>query len=162
MAVMSRLVAKKACILLGECVPSLIPGTSKIRVKRLKLNENLLMYYKHDDFYHVQDPNKVCKSGDIVLIEELSEKVTTSVSHKLVNVIYPLGDITDPITKRKVVGDKYRDVLENIDKQFGESESRFVYEKAKSRGWQEDKRDFTHQDSYIKYHESEEDQPYAV
>jgi len=55
-----------------------------------------------------------------------------------------------------------RDDVEEVDRLYGLTKERFDYNKAPNRGWQEDKKDFTHRDSYIKYHESEEDQPYSV
>lgn len=55
-----------------------------------------------------------------------------------------------------------RDSLEEIDELYGLTEERFDYKNAPKRGWQEDKKDFTHRDSYIKYHESGEEQPYSV
>lgn len=53
---------------------------------------------------YAHDPDHLCKSGDIVLIEELPEKLTLLITHKVNKVVYPLGDITDPITGKKVVG----------------------------------------------------------
>lgn len=53
---------------------------------------------------YAHDPEKLCKSGDIILIEELPHKLTTLITHKVNKVVYPLGDITDPITGKKVVG----------------------------------------------------------
>lgn len=52
--------------------------------------------------------------------------------------------------------------MDNIDQLYGLTEERFDYKKAPQRGWQEDKKDFTHKDSYIKYQETEEEQPYSV
>jgi len=55
-----------------------------------------------------------------------------------------------------------RDDLEEVDKTYGLTEERFNYKNAPKRGWQEDKKDFSHKNSYIKYHETEEEQPYSV
>lgn len=52
--------------------------------------------------------------------------------------------------------------MEEIDKLYGLTNERFDYNKAPERGWQEDKKDFSHKDSYIKYQETEEEQPYSV
>lgn len=59
---------------------------------------------------YAQDNNKLSKVGDVVLLENLPEKLTTVIQHRVKEVIYPLGDITDPITGKKVVGDVYRSV----------------------------------------------------
>jgi len=52
--------------------------------------------------------------------------------------------------------------LEEVDKTYGLTKERFNYKNAPKRGWQEDKKDFSHKSSYIKYHETEEEQPYSV
>ncbi|KAE9536645.1 hypothetical protein AGLY_007047 [Aphis glycines] len=54
------------------------------------------------------------------------------------------------------------DDLEEIDNLYGLTDKRFNYNNAPKRGWQEDKKDFSHKKSYIKYHESGEEQPYSV
>lgn len=74
-----------------------------------------------------------------------------------------MGDITDPLTGKKVVVGKYREQIEEVNKVYGTSDKAFNYEQAPDRGWQEDKKDFTHRESYIKYHEFENNsQPYSV
>jgi small subunit ribosomal protein S17 len=50
----------------------------------------------------------MCKPGDIVLIKGLPEKLTPLINHEVLKVVYPFGDVTDPITQKKVVGDMYR------------------------------------------------------
>jgi len=37
-----------------------------------------------------------------VLIQELPEKLTTHITHQVLEVVYPLGDVTDPISNKKV------------------------------------------------------------
>jgi small subunit ribosomal protein S17 len=44
----------------------------------------------------------------MVLIQQLPEKLTRLITHKVLEVVYPLGDVTDPITGKKVVVSKYR------------------------------------------------------
>ncbi|GLG95638.1 Uncharacterized protein GBIM_02580 [Gryllus bimaculatus] len=155
--------AGRVAILLGQCVPCVKKDASKIRVKQLELDKNLLMYFRKDSYVYAHDPQKVCKTGDVVLVQELPEKLTTLISHKVLRVVYPLGDITDPITGKKVVGSRFREDIEEVNKLYGEEETRFKYDDAPERGWQEDKKDFTHRESYIKYHEfPDDDQPYAV
>ncbi|XP_018333124.1 28S ribosomal protein S17, mitochondrial [Agrilus planipennis] len=153
---------KKISLLLGHCVPSVKSQASKIRIKRLELDTNLLMYFRKDDYIYAYDPNKICKTGDIVLVELLAEKLTPLITHKVKEVVYRLGDITDPLTGKKVVVDKFRHQIDAIDDVFGPSPSKFNYDKAPERGWLEDKKDFTHVETYIKYHETGEEQPYAV
>jgi len=52
--------------------------------------------------YYAHDPEQQCKTGDVVLSQELSEKLTTHITHQVLKVVYPLGDVTDPITNKKV------------------------------------------------------------
>lgn len=120
-------------------------------------------YFSKFEFLYAYDPEKKCKTGDIVLIEQLPEKMTRLITHKVKSVVYPMGDITDPVTGKKVAGDKYRDDIEAINKVYGKLPTAFSYDKAPPRGWQEDKKDFTHVDTYVKYHEYENDnQPHSV
>lgn len=123
----------------------------------------VFQYFGEFEYFYAHDPEKICKTGDMVLIQQLPEKLTRLITHKVLEVVYPCGDITDPITGKKVVVGKYRDEIEEANKLYGESEGRFKYDKAPKRGWQEDKKDFTHRETYIKYHVFEnDDQPYAV
>lgn len=92
----------------------------------------------------------------------LPEKLTRLITHKVKEVVYPFGDITDPLTGKKVVVGQYRDYIEAEDEIYGKNKRAFKYEKAPSRGWQENKKDFTHLETYIKYHESGENDPAAV
>lgn len=120
-------------------------------------------YFRKDEYVYAYDPQKKCKTGDVALIEQLPKKMTTLITHKVKEVIYPLGDMTDPLTGKKVVGSKYRDHIEEVNKVYGKSTKAFEYESAPPRGWQEDKKDFTRKDTYWKYHVFEDDdQPYGV
>lgn len=98
----------------------------------------------------------------MALLELLPDRLTRLITHRVKDVVYPYGDVTDPITGKKVIAGKYRDQIATINEAYGKNETAFDYEKAPPRGWQEDKKDFTHVETYIKYHESGEDQPYSV
>lgn len=52
--------------------------------------------------------------------------------------------------------------MEAKDKLFGKNPNAFDYESAPDRGWQKDKRDFSYEETYRKYHMFEHDEPYAV
>lgn len=108
------------------------------------------------------DPEKKCKAGDIVLIQELTEKVTKLITHKVLEIVHQFGDITDPITGKKVVVGKYRDEIARDVEMYGKADSAFDYDKAPPRGWQEGAKDFTNKETYMKYHEFPENDPYAV
>lgn len=108
------------------------------------------------------DPDQKCKVGDVVLVKELPAKLTRLITHSVEEIVFQYGDITDPITGKKVVVGEYRDVVEEANKLFGQSASAFDYSKAPARGRLEGTRDFTHQETYIKWHEDGKDQPFAV
>lgn len=152
----------KKFLLLGQCVPTIKHNAAKIRVKRLELDENLLMYFRKDEFYYCHDPNKVCKMGDIVLIQALPQKLTKLITHEVKEVVYPFGDITDPITGEKVAKERYRQDMDRQAEIFGKLKSTFDYSKAPDRGWQEGKKDFTSKPTYTKFHVFDENDPYAI
>ncbi|KAJ2948299.1 hypothetical protein O0L34_g7536 [Tuta absoluta] len=161
---MARNVAEAArkFLLLGQCVPSLKQNAAKIRVKRLELDENLLMYFRKDEFYYCHDPNQKCKSGDIVLIQALPQKLTKLITHEVKEVVYPFGDITDPVTGKKVAKAMYREDVERQSELYGKLDSTFDYKKAPPRGWQEGKKDFSEKPTYTKFHVFDENDPYAI
>jgi small subunit ribosomal protein S17 len=95
-----------------------------------------------------------CKQGDIVLVEELDKKMTRDITHKILRIVYPLGDMIDPVTGKRIVRTMYREDKERINKLWGENpDYKFDYHKAPRRGWQEGKKDWTHKKPYRKFHE---------
>jgi small subunit ribosomal protein S17 len=121
------------------------------------------MYFGEFEYYYAHDPEKICKTGDMVMIQQFPQKLTRLIKHKVLDFVYPCGDITNLITGKKVVVSKYRDEIEGANKMYGQAEGRFQYDTAPKKGWQEDKKNFTHGETYKKYHVFEnDDQPYAV
>lgn len=154
--------AARSFMLIGQCIAHETKNAAKVRVKKLEFDERLHMYFsKHTNFY-AHDPDKQCKVGDIVLIKVLPEKMTRFITHSLVKVVYPFGDVTDPITGKKCVVSSYRENIDKRNEMFGMAEegaSNFDYEEAPERGWQEGKKDFTHKVGYKKWHEFEPGHP---
>ncbi|KAK5647417.1 hypothetical protein RI129_002309 [Pyrocoelia pectoralis] len=159
---MALAAASKSLLLLGECVPCLKHNASKFKVRRFELDTNLLMYFRTWEFVYALDPEKKCKTGDVVLIEKCPEQLTRLITHKVKEIVYPHGDVIDPLTGKKVVGGKFRDHVEAVNRIYGKTATAFDYDSAPDRGWLEDIKDFSHVDTYVKYHENGEDQPYAV
>lgn len=50
--------------------------------------------------------------------------MTRLITHKVIEVVYPLGDITDPLTGKKVVSGKYRSAIKHI---YQENIISFIY-----------------------------------
>ncbi|XP_065344317.1 small ribosomal subunit protein uS17m [Cloeon dipterum] len=160
--------ASKAVRLLGRCLPFFpgksIPNATRVQIRQLELDENINMYFPKDTTFFAHDPGQVCKPGDIVLISSLPKKLTPLIEHEVLKVVYPFGDITDPITGKKVMNDMYREDIEYISEMYGKNKKGFDYENAPERGWQEDKKDFSHKQSYRRFqvYDKEDKQPYAV
>ncbi|KAI8438181.1 hypothetical protein MSG28_010802 [Choristoneura fumiferana] len=103
---MSRNVAETArkFLLMGQCVPAVKQNAAKIRVKRLELDENLLM--------------------------ALPQKLTKLITHEVKEVVYPFGDVTDPVTGKKVAKERYREDIDRDVELYGKLKSTFDYKKA--------------------------------
>lgn len=96
-----------------------------------------------------------------MLVKELPKRLTTLITHEVSKVVYPLGDVTDPITGKKVVVGKYRDEIEEKNRLFGKSPNAFDYDEAPPRGRLEGTKDLTDKEIYIKYHDDGKKDPYA-
>ncbi|XP_045133227.1 28S ribosomal protein S17, mitochondrial-like isoform X1 [Portunus trituberculatus] len=150
--------AHRSAVLIGQCIAHNTRNAAKVRVKRLIFDNNLNMYFPKHKNYYAHDPDGECKTGDIVVIRELPEKMSRVVTHSLIKMVYKFGDVTDPITGKKVVVGQYREHVDERDEMFGVAEDGsggFKYSEAPDRGWQQGKRDFTHKVGYQKWHEFE-------
>lgn len=121
-----------------------------------------LQYFRKDEFYYCHDPEKKCRTGDVVLIKALPHKLTKLITHEVKEVVYPFGDVTDPVTGKKVAKEKYREDVEKQSELYGKLDSSFDYNKAPARGWQEGKKNFTEKPTYTKFHVFDENDPYAI
>lgn len=96
------------------------------------------------------------------MIKELPQKLTRLITHKIEEIVFPLGDVTDPVTGKKCVVGKYRDEIDEATELYGKRPTAFDYEKAPPRGSQEGKRDFSHGYTYIRYHDDGSEEPFAT
>lgn len=95
-------------------------------------------------------------------VKELPERLTIQITHAIEKVVFKFGDIQDPISGKNVVVNQYRDDMDATSEAYGRSETGFDYDKAPPRGRLEGIRDFSHQETYIKWSEDGKDQPFAV
>ena len=97
---------------------------------------------------------------------EDTKPIEKPITHHVMEKIYSVGDVKDPITGKMVVGEHYREHLERTAKLYGEGESgedeKFSYKKAPRRGWQEGKRSFTDRKTYKKWHVFKKDDKYGL
>lgn len=121
-----------------------------------------MQHFPEQDHVFAHDPDKLCKTGDYVLVRKLPEKLTTLITHKVERIVYKMGDVIDPITGKSVVMDQYRDEMEETNRLYGKSKSAFDYKKAPPRGRLEGDRDLTDKPTYTKYHnDGDTSDPYA-
>ncbi|CAG7824619.1 unnamed protein product [Allacma fusca] len=120
------------------------------------------MYFPKFYPYYAHDPDKLCKVGDIALIELLEKQLTRDITHKILQVVYPMGDVKDPLTGKPCVAVEFRDDMERRDQLWGKNENAFNYDEAPPRGWQEGRKDWSHKKGYKRWHDySDRDQPEA-
>lgn len=148
-------------ILMAKCISKPIETEGIVRVDRLILDERLNYYFRKYADVNVYDPQKHTKKGDIVLIRRMEKPLTLQINYEIEKIVYKLGDITDPITGRKCVNARYRDEEKQIHDIYGYAydNTPFDYDKAPDRGWQEGRKDFSHNDPYQKFHEFEKGHP---
>lgn len=180
---------KSLKMLIGQCVPCVKENASKIRIRKMELDENLFMvsnpsipyslpaclstptdhqnvsrfqYFNTYTHLFAHDPDKKCKVGDVVLVKELPEKLTRLITYSVEEIVFTYGDITDPLTGKKCIVSKYRDQIEEANKLFGESPNAFKYSEQPPRGRLEGIRDFTDKPTYLKWNKDGKPQPYSV
>ena len=95
---------------------------------------------------------------------EDTKPIQKPITHNVIEKIYGIGDVKDPITGQMVVGEHYREHLEKTAKLYGEcgEDGKFSYKNAPRRGWQEGKRDFTNRKTYKKWHVFKKDDKYGL
>ncbi|KAB7497981.1 28S ribosomal protein S17, mitochondrial [Armadillidium nasatum] len=152
----------KNLLLIGQCIAHNAPSATRVQIKMQDFNSFLKLYFGKHVLLYAHDPEQKCKDGDIVLIRKREEPLTKYITHDLVKIVYKYGDITCPITGEKVVGDTYRKTMALTKELYGVAEDGtggFDYDSAPERGWQEDRKDFSHRVTYKKYHEFEPGHP---
>lgn len=92
----------------------------------------------------------------------MPHKLTKLITHEIKEIVYPFGDVTDPVTGEKVAKHQYREDIEKEADLYGKLESTFDYKKAPPRGWQDGKKDFTSKPTYTQYHVFDKEDPYAI
>ncbi|CAM1310128.1 MRPS17 (predicted) [Pycnogonum litorale] len=112
-------VTKNAVMLLGKVAPSTIRKAAFVRVPRKVLDKNLNMYFSEWTTYYAHDPMEKCKPGDVVLIKALPERLSKDVGHEVKEIVFPRGNITDPISRQKSIGTSFVKDINEINVGFG-------------------------------------------
>ncbi|RUS72733.1 hypothetical protein EGW08_019500 [Elysia chlorotica] len=93
-------------MLLGQVLHRevLKPQVVNVRVMQQVFDKRLNMFFPESKDYKVIEQEEKVNSGDIVRIEQLSEKLTVEVEHRVVEVVFPIGRTVDPVTGRRCRG----------------------------------------------------------
>ncbi|XP_018011568.1 uncharacterized protein LOC108668827 [Hyalella azteca] len=161
LALEAPLIIRNSILLLGRCL-ALTDDDPKVRITRLIFNDFLKMHFRHYADIVVHDEKKLARTGDVVLLRKLRQPLSLEKRHEIIKVVYPLGDITDPLTGKKCVLAKYRSDVQLIDDFYGrapDAPEGFDYDKAPDRGWQQGKKDWSHKEGYKRWHEFEPSHP---
>ena len=157
-----------------------------IRVPYYVYDEHFKAFFEHEWDFLATDNDNLCKTGDTILmrrigsapehdesvfLQYLAEREfwkedqkakQRGITHEVQEVVYHLGEVTDPLTDKPVIAEKYVDQLEEEADLYGRSESTFSYKTAPPRGWQEGRRDFTGRKTYKKWHQFKKNDRYGT
>ena len=106
MAAQAKVLMNK--ILLGQVVPSTLTQAIKVEVPYFVFDNNLKAYFKKSGNFIAEDREKLCKTGDLVIITKLQKPEKKEITHTVTERIFRLGDVEDPISGEMVVGTQYR------------------------------------------------------
>lgn len=100
--------------IIGKVIGTKMLKTAKVRVTRLVLDPYLLKYYNKRKTYFAHDALQQCTMGDIVLLKALPEPRSKHVKHELVEIVYKVGRVVDPLTGKKVAGTEFLEPLTDL------------------------------------------------
>ncbi|KAK0144460.1 28S ribosomal protein S17, mitochondrial [Merluccius polli] len=108
--------------IIGRVIGTNMVKTAKVRVTRLVLDPFLLKYYNKRKTYFAHDALQQCTLGDVVLLKALPEPRSKHVKHELVEMVYKVGRVVDPLTGMKVEGtqflEPFADLADDLDKKM--------------------------------------------
>ncbi|XP_028322943.1 small ribosomal subunit protein uS17m [Gouania willdenowi] len=107
-------VAVHAKWIIGRVIGTKMVKTAKVRVTRMVLDPYLLKYYNKRKTYFAHDALQQCTMGDIVLLKALPEPRSKHVKHELVEIVYKVGRVVDPLTGKLVAGTEFVDPLNDL------------------------------------------------
>ncbi|XP_043221868.1 28S ribosomal protein S17, mitochondrial-like [Amphibalanus amphitrite] len=153
--------ARRLTMYLGQCLPSNVEGLAKVTVRTLKRDEILNAFFPENTTLDVRDPQHQCRAGDTVLIEQMPDDALGKVKFQLLKTVYRYGDNRDPITGKLVMGTEYREHVD-LEAQLAGKDGgvTFDYESAPPRGWQEGKKDWSHREPEVKWHDDGKWEPH--
>ncbi|OQV21996.1 hypothetical protein BV898_04206 [Hypsibius exemplaris] len=107
--------AVKKLMVIGKVVRKLAPKISLVEVQTNRLDSYLNMYFGHYDQYRADDGPHLTKVDDYVLIRSKAKPERVDLIYEVTEVVIRDGVLRDPLTGKRVVGDKNRiDFLEDM------------------------------------------------
>ncbi|XP_066552305.1 small ribosomal subunit protein uS17m [Amia ocellicauda] len=106
---------------IGKVIGTKMQKTAKVRVTRLVLDRYLLKYYNKRKTYFAHDSLEQCTVGDIVLLKALPEMRSKHVKHELAEIVYKVGSVVDPLSRKQVAGSLYLEPLSDCTTSTDES-----------------------------------------
>ena len=88
-------------LLVGKVLRVLEKDTVNVQVVQYVLDKFLMAYFKERTNYDVLDEKRLSNTGDWVLLEQLPERFSLEINHRVKKVIWMNGNIIDPITGKK-------------------------------------------------------------
>jgi small subunit ribosomal protein S17 len=87
----------------------------RVSVQNMEFDPILNVYFNKEQQLWASDPTLKYGAGDLVLVKKLSEPLSTEVHHYVSEIMFPIGNVVDPITGRRCRGPYY---LEEENRQF--------------------------------------------
>ncbi|XP_062289912.1 28S ribosomal protein S17, mitochondrial [Scomber scombrus] len=100
--------------IIGKVIGTKMFKTAKVRVTRLVLDPYLLKFYNKRKTYFAHDALRQCTVGDVVLLKALPEPRSKHVKHELVEIVYKVGRVVDPLTGKRVAGTEFVETLPDL------------------------------------------------
>ncbi|VDP90149.1 unnamed protein product [Echinostoma caproni] len=91
----------------GQSLRASRPHIVKVRIHKLCLNRFLLKYYYQTATYWAHDQDIKTNIGDMVLVEKTNQPIAFHTMYKLKKIVYPIGQIRDPVTGLLCEGPEY-------------------------------------------------------
>ncbi|OQR71601.1 28S ribosomal protein S17 [Tropilaelaps mercedesae] len=106
-------------LMLGKVITTPIKKVCTVTVPQNVFNSYLKAHFVHHTEYEVLDENENSRPGNWVLIEELPERMSLKVNHRIKKTIFLIGNIIDPLTGKKCLQTEFVEDLDTEAKLLG-------------------------------------------
>lgn len=106
-------------MMLGKVIVATTKKVCTVNVPYFFFDTYVKAHYKHRAEFETFDENEKCQPGDWVIIEELPERMSLKVNHRIKKTVFTNGNIIDPLTGKKCVFTDFAEDLDEEAKLFG-------------------------------------------